>query len=197
MIDLGAQLLNQGHILALPTDTVYGLAVSLHQPAAIARLFELKKRSPEKALPILVSSIEMLKSLVLDIPESAMPLLMAYWPGPLTLVLPKSSKVPDLVTSGKPTVGIRMPNHDYCLALINKVGPLVVTSANISGEPSLLTAKAVKEQFKDQIKWAIETDALGQESSAVVDMSEDPPKILREGVLSAMQIYRVLPSLRD
>ena len=184
MIELGAQILNDGHILALPTDTVYGLAASLSQPAAIARLFDLKKRSSEKALPILVSSIEMLRTLVTDIPEEAMPLLNAHWPGALTVVLPKSSQVPDLVTGGKKTVGVRMPAHPYCLALIEKVGPLVVTSANLSGEPALLTAEEVKKQFKDQVFWAIEEDALGQNSSTVVDLSVTPPQILRPGALA-------------
>lgn len=183
MIELAAQLLNQGHVVALPTDTVYGLAASLKQPKAIKKIFDLKHRASEKALPVMVSSIEMLRPLVIQIPKRAEQVMQYYWPGALTIVLLKSKLLPDEVTQGKPSVAVRIPQHPFCLALLEQAGPLAVTSANRSGAPALVTYDAVKAQFGDHIHYTTQEDAFGKASSTIIDFTQERPVILRQGEL--------------
>lgn len=191
MIKLAAQLLNQGQVVALPTDTVYGLAASLKYPKAIKKIFDLKHRASEKALPVMVSSLEMLRPLVIQIPKTAEQVMQHYWPGALTIVLLKSKLLPDEVTQGKPSVAVRIPQHPFCLALLEQAGPLAVTSANRSGAPALVTYDAVKAQFGDHIQYTIQEDAFGKASSTIIDFTQERPVVLRQGELDLTKILRL------
>ena len=140
-VSLAAQLLRDGRLVAFPTETVYGLGANALDPAAVARIYEAKGRPPTSPLIVHVSSFDMAQSLVTAWPPAAEILARRWWPGPLTLVLPKQPHVPAIVTAGLPTVGIRMPGHPLALALIREAGiPIAAPSANRFSELSPTTA---------------------------------------------------------
>ncbi len=190
------QNLESGRLIAIPTDTVYGIAAFLYDETAISRLYDLKKRSRNKALPVLVDSIDTCLSLVQNVPQSAYRLWDAFWPGPLTLILEKQTHISDLVTAGQSTLAVRMPNHFFCLELLKRVGPLAVTSANISGEQSLNTVAEIEAIFGMSLAFSVpnEEPFLGV-SSSIVDVTRPNPLLLREGSLSFDQLRAVLPTL--
>lgn len=173
------KILKAGGVIGFPTETIYGIGACLNQPQAIGRIFKIKKRPRSKPLPILISNLNQLSQLVSSVPVKAKKLIKENWPGPLTIVLYKSKKVPKLVTGGGSKVGIRMPNHPIALELIKKCGPIVATSANISGKPPALTAKEVKDNLPE-IDYVINGGKvkLGK-ASRVIDLTEKYPKILR------------------
>lgn len=176
-------VLQAGRIIAIPTDTVYGLACDMSNDAAVQKIYELKGRPAEKALPIFIESPEALDDFGAEIRLAARELAQKYWPGPLTLVVRKSSKVPDFVTAGADTVAVRIPNHPAILALLKAFrSPLAVTSANRSGEPEVTSAAEVRALFGDQV---ILTDGeCGRGGvSTIVDTTTEPMKILRQGIL--------------
>ncbi len=126
-----AELIRQGKLAAFPTETVYGLGANALDPAAVAKIFEIKGRPATSPLIVHVSSIDMAREIVSEWTAEAEELAQRYWPGPLTMVLPKSAKIPDIVTAGLPTVGVRMPNHPLALELIEAAGvPIAAPSAN-------------------------------------------------------------------
>lgn len=130
-------ILNVGGLVAVPTETVYGLAGNALDESAVREIYRVKQRPLDKPLAIQLSRVEDIMEYCIEIPKEALVLARKYWPGPLTLVLKKSNKVPDIVTSGQPTVGIRIPNHPVTLELLKQLDyPLAVPSANISGYTS-------------------------------------------------------------
>jgi L-threonylcarbamoyladenylate synthase len=147
-----AALLRAGGVVAFPTETVYGLGANALDAAAVARIYELKGRPATSPLIVHAASIEMARSLVAEWPERAAELAARWWPGPLTLVLTKSAAVPDIVTAGLPTVGVRIPAHPLALELIREAGvPLAAPSANRFTELSPTTAEHVHEAFGDAV----------------------------------------------
>ena len=163
-----------GGVIIFPTETVYGIGTLASNGKGIKRIYEIKKRSPDKPLQILIADLKQAESLALDISPKARELMKKHWPGPLTLVFKARS-------GG--TVGIRMPKHDWLMKLIKETGPLAATSANLSGESEPVSVQEVK----------IEADLLVDggkcklgESSTVLDVSVDPPLILREGKLKGL-----------
>ena len=184
-----AHLLQTGGLVAFPTETVYGLGASIHKPNALRKIFEVKGRPQTNPLIVHVSDIAMADSCV-GVPwsEAALALAEKHWPGPLTLVMEKMFTVPDLVTAGGDTVGIRVPNHPVALELIRLAGvPLAAPSANRSEEISPTTAQHVADSlgpFVDDL-WVIDGGpcAVGIESE-VVDVTGDEPKVLRQGMLA-------------
>lgn len=137
------KVLKSGGVIAFPTETVFGIGALLYQPAAIERIFKIKNRPQNKPLQILVANYRQAKELGMFNKE-ALCLAKKEWPGPLTLIVHKTKKVPKIVNAGGKTVGIRIPAHSRLLALLRQVGPIAATSANITGAPPFLTTKEVK-----------------------------------------------------
>jgi len=188
------EALRHGGVVAIPTDTVYGLAASLARPDALSRIYAIKGRSGDKALPILISDMSQLARLAKRASPAALALAHAFWPGALTIVVPASDTVPDEVTRGVPTVGLRMPANDVALEVIRAAGgALAVTSANRSGEPEARTAAAVIERLGGRIAFVVDGGRSGEApASTVVDASEASIRILRVGAISPEQIHSAL-----
>jgi L-threonylcarbamoyladenylate synthase len=170
------EIIEAGGVIIFPTETVYGIGASIHNESAIKRIFELKKRPLSKPLPVMISNLDQLNELASEIPESAKEYLKE-WPGPLTLVFKKSEKVSDLITSGGKTVAIRMPDHEIALEIIERCGPIVATSANLSGEHAPVSAEEVKIHADVIIDDGI--SAIGT-PSRIIDLSGKQIKIIRE-----------------
>lgn len=178
-----AEILRQGGLVAFPTETVYGLGASALDVEALARVFEVKGRPLFDPLIVHVPGIEQARPLVRQFPELAQTLAARFWPGPLTLVLPKSILVPDLATAGCPTVAVRVPDHPVALELLRLTGvPLAAPSANLFGRISPTTAAHVREQLGDGIDLILDGGPcrVGVEST-VVQLTENRPVLLRPG----------------
>ncbi len=185
-------VLQQGGLVAFPTDTVYGLAAATYSRAAVERLFEAKTREAAKAIAVLVGQIEHLRQLTPGMPEAARILAERFWPGALTLVVPKSPKLPENL-SPYPTIGVRMPDHAFAVALLRRVGPLATTSANLSGQANPLTAQDVLDQLGGRIDLILDGGPCpGGKPSTVVDCTQEPPVVLREGAISPVEIHAAL-----
>ncbi|MES2211193.1 MAG: L-threonylcarbamoyladenylate synthase [Chloroflexota bacterium] len=187
-------VLAKGGVVALPTDTVYGIAVMLTSPGGIERLFHVKNRPPEKGIALLLATAE--QASVVGIPNHASRrLAAAFWPGPLTLVLPRrpGADLPAVLTDGNPTVGVRLPNHACPRALAAALGPLPTTSANRSGGPDSLDVDMVVEQLGARVDLILDGGRTrGVVPSTVVDCTVSPPLVLREGALGSARIQRAL-----
>lgn len=196
-ITQAAEILRFGGLVALPTETVYGLGANALDAAAVARIFEAKQRPTWD--PIIVhiagpvANNSMLEELVTEIPEPAQRLMTAFWPGPLTLLLPRSSAVPDSVTAGRPLVGIRMPAHPVAFELIRRARvPVAAPSANIFGHISPTTAAHVLEDLDGRIDAVLDAGStLHGVESTVLDTSQNPMVIYRPGAISAEQIREI------
>ncbi len=185
-----AELVRRGEVVAFPTETVYGLGASAIDGAAVAQIFTAKGRPSDNPLIVHVADRESLSSVVSVVPQSAEKLIERFWPGPLTLVLPKRETIPGEVTCGLQTVGVRMPAHPVALALIRAAGvPLAAPSANRSGRPSPTAAEHVLEDLAGRIPLVLDggETGLGLEST-VIDMTVDPPVLLRPGGVTLEQI---------
>ena len=177
-------ILRQGGVIALPTDTVYGLAADAGNDEAVGRLFKIKKRPLDMPLPVMIGRIEDLPLVAAEISPLAMEYCRKYFPGALTAIFKKTSLISDEVTSAKGTVGVRIPDHPIALALLNAFGkPLVVTSANISGGKVLTEYESVRRVFGGQLDYIIKGEVKHRKISTIVDFTESPPRILRQGVL--------------
>jgi L-threonylcarbamoyladenylate synthase len=176
----------------LPTDTVYGVAADLWQENAVAALYKAKQRPPDKAIPILLSHFEAIFLVAAEVPETARRLAEAFWPGPLTLTVPKRRLVPEIVSS-LPTIGVRIPDHAATRAVIRACGgALAVTSANRSGEAALLTAQEAAAALAD-VSIVVDGGVCpGGIPSTVVDISGDGFTIVREGPISEAQLRKAL-----
>ena len=183
----GAKLIKSGEIVGMPTETVYGLGADATNPDAIKKVFLAKGRPQDNPLIVHISSMEMMKFVVREIPEFAKNLADKFWPGPLTIVLPKSDNIPDCVSAGLSTVGVRMPNHKAALALIEKSGtPIAAPSANTSGKPSPTTANHVLEDMDGKIPLILDGGMCchGVEST-VISVKDNTVTILRPGFITA------------
>lgn len=192
-----AAILRRGGLVALPTETVYGLGANALDPAAVGRIFAAKQRPAWD--PVIVhiagetANNPMLRDLVAEIPAVASQLIAAFWPGPLTLLLPRSTAVPDAVTAGRPLVGIRMPAHPVAFALIREAGvPVAAPSANLFGHISPTTAQHVLNDLDGRIDAIIDSGPTehGVEST-VLDPTRSPMRIYRPGAITAAQIRAV------
>lgn len=193
------QLLRSGEVIAFPTDTVYGVGAHAFRPEAVAALYAVKNRPMSKAIPILVAQIDDMARVARQVPAIAWNLAERFWPGGLTLVLPCAEKVPSVVTAGGDTVAIRCPDHPIPLALANAIGaPLAATSANLSGQPSPTTARQVVGQLAGRVPLVIDGgECPGGVASTVIDLSTDPPRLLRTGAVSVGELASLLPNLVD
>ncbi|MDO4499975.1 MAG: L-threonylcarbamoyladenylate synthase [Erysipelotrichaceae bacterium] len=190
--ELVKDILLKGGIVAFGTDTVFGLACVYDDIKAIDKVFKAKDREAKKALPMMCSNIEMIDE-VAYVSEDARKIMKAFMPGAITLIYKKKAVIDDYVTSFKDTIGIRIPDDEWILSLIESVGkPLLVTSANISGEPALFKWQDVQRDLGDKIDGLVMKDALGYQSSTIVDCSGENIKILREGPISEKQIIETI-----
>ncbi len=195
-LDLAARLIQAGQVIAAPTDTVYGLVCRVDDPQAIRRLYAVKERPAEKALPVLLAGEEQLPQVVAELPPLARALMARFWPGPLTLVLPARPGLPAVLTGGGATVAVRVPDHPFLRALARRAGPLASSSANRSGEPPARTAQEVLAQLAGRIPLVVDGgEAPGGVASTVVDVTGPTPRILREGPV-AEQVRALLPQER-
>jgi L-threonylcarbamoyladenylate synthase len=186
------QTLQDGGLVAFPTDTVYGLGALIQTPQSILALYTVKGRDAAKAIPLLLGSPGELDQVALAVSRMARRLAERFWPGPLTLVVPKHSSLP-LELSSQATVGVRMPDHPVALALLRVTGPLAVTSANRSGGASTVTAQEVATALGGQIGLVLDGGKTpGGLSSTVVDCTGDVPLIIRQGPISLEELQRAL-----
>ena len=195
-IQRAAQLLTQGELVAIPTETVYGLAADAKNPAAINKIFALKGRPANHPLIVHISGADQLSHWAVDIPDIAYSLAEQFWPGPLTLILNKRSDVPSEVTGGQQTIGLRCPNNALTLALLKQFdGGLAAPSANRFGHISPTTAQHVRDEFGEHAPMILDGGAckIGIEST-IVDLCQIPARILRPGQIS---FTRLQPFLED
>lgn len=193
-LDTAAQVLRSGGIVAFPTETVYGLGANALDSQAVEGIYKAKGRPADNPLIVHIADFNDIDVLAGVIPK-VVPLLMdTFWPGPLTLVMPKSQKIPSIITAELDTVGIRMPSHPIALALIRKAGiPIAAPSANSSGRPSPTLAKHVIDDLSGKVDIIIDggSTLVGVEST-VLDVTADPPVILRPGGVTREQLQRLL-----
>lgn len=194
-LEIASLLLKCGEIVAVPTETVYGLAADATNEEAVAKIFEAKGRPADNPLIIHVSSIDMMKQYTEDIPSIAYRLADNFWPGPLTMVLPKISNVPEIVTAGMDTVAVRIPSNPVIRKIIDLVGkPLAAPSANISGYPSPTMAQHVIDDMNGRISAVVDggTCTVGLESTVISFEGYDSVRILRPGFITPEQLGNVV-----
>lgn len=184
--------LSRGEVVIVPTDTVFGMAADYQNLDAVKKIYELKGRTEEKPLAMLVGSVEMLEEIVEDVRPVHKLLIERFWPGGLTLVFKKKVGVSDLITAGGDRVGVRMPSHQGSLSVIKALGrPIVATSVNKSGQVSLNDVEEIKKEFPGISIMENDGEFLGIEST-VLDLSGEIPKLLREKAISKGLLEEVL-----
>ncbi len=197
-IDRAAALIRAGGLVAFPTETVYGLGANAFDAAAVARIFAAKGRPRQSPLIVHVDSIDMARALVIEWPVAADLLARRHWPGPLTLVLPKQPSIPDIVTAGLATVGLRVPSHPLALALIRAAGvPIAAPSANPFTGLSPTTAEHVRQSLGDAVDMLLDGGpaTVGIEST-VLSLAGGEPVLLRPGVIPLPEIEALIGSVR-
>jgi len=193
-----AELLRAGEVVALPTETVYGVAANALDAQAVAKIFQIKGRPVNNPIIVHVAGNEMAKLCAKKFPPVAEKLSKAFWPGPLTLVLPRVKKIPDNVTAGGETVGIRWPSHPFIQAVIRECGfPLAAPSANLSNQISPTNAEHVRAQLGGRIPLIVDggQSQVGIEST-VLDLTVSPPQILRPGMIHAESLAAVVGNIQ-
>lgn len=186
------EAIKQGEVVAFPTDTVYGLGCDAKNFLALKQIYELKHRPDEKPLILFVASKEKVSEFASEIPQVAKQLMDCFWPGPLTIVLPKKSEVSTHISAGLGTIGLRMPNHPQILRLLKQSElTLATTSANLSGEPAAVCAETVEAVFGDRVV-TLAGHANRQVPSTVIEVTANTYKILREGAISHQEIEHCL-----
>lgn len=191
------ELLKKGKLVAIPTETVYGLAASAYNEEAVENIFIAKGRPNDNPLIVHIADEKPLSDIAKEIPETASICMKAFWPGPFTAVVPKSDKIPLAVSGGLETVAIRMPKHPVARAIIKAAGvPLAAPSANLSGSPSPTTAQHVIEDLMGRVDAIVSGDdsKVGVEST-VVTFAANPPRLLRPGGITVEQLKELLPDL--
>lgn len=196
-VEEGISILKQGGIVAFPTDTVYGLGACASNQQAVERVYRVKERPQNIALPLLLARTSQISEVAEPVPQIAWLLAKKFLPGALTLVLHKSNSVPDIITAGGITVAIRIPAHPIPVALAEGLGaPIVGTSANLSGKPSAATADEVYSQFGDKIDLVIDGGRCpGGRESTIVDVTKETPVVLREGAIARKELKQVCGSI--
>jgi len=190
-------ILKKGGVVAYPTDTVYGLGACMTDTVAVDKIFQVKGRPKGMALPVLLANRTQIEDIVTSLSPAAQRLIDEFFPGALTIILPKSAFVPDVITGGGGTVAFRIPNHPIPIALIKGIGkPIVGTSANLSGQPSTLTAAEVHTQIGDKIDMVIDGGRCpGGIESTVIDLSGNKPVVRRQGAISIEKLRGILPDI--
>lgn len=185
LLDRAVEILNRGGIIVFPTDTVFGIGCRIDSEMAVKRVFEIKGRVREKAVPVLVNIIEMAREYAQVSDEIEEKLMKKYWPGALTIVmLVKNGKVSENVTGGRETVGLRMPDNELVLELIRRIGvPIIGTSANLSGERSVYDSRDLDPKVMELVDLVIEGKCELKQGSTVIDVTKHPWEIMRQGAV--------------
>jgi len=195
-VERGVSVLKDGGIVAFPTDTVYGLGAGIGIAHAVERVYQVKKRPRTMPLPLLLSDISQIDEVAGSVPKAAWLLADRFLPGALTLVLARSPSLPETITGGGKTVAVRIPNHPIPIALARGLGtPIVGTSANLSSQPSALTASEVYAQLGDKVELIIDGGRCPGRESTIVDLSGETPVILREGAIPGEELQKLCPDL--
>ena len=188
----GQQILQAGGVIAFPTDTVYGLGCLVTETDSIDHLFEIKGRDTNKAIAVLIGNVDHLTRVTVALGDSARRLAKEFWPGALTLIVPRHPGLPTNL-SPLPTIGVRMPNHAFAQSLLQINGPLATTSANLSGLPSPVTAQDVLDQLADRVDLVLDGGPCpGGVPSTVIDCTGTELRILREGAITRETLERAL-----
>ena len=181
----------EGKLVAFPTETVYGVGIQFDNKEALDNLMEAKNRDYSKAITLMVSKKEDIEKYAY-VSDDTRKIINAFMPGMITLVFNKKESVNDLMTHGKQTIGIRIPDSQFVLELLEKAGPMLVTSANLSNHPNTTTTKEVLEQLDGRIDMVVDGVANSTTASTVVDVTSEDIKILREGIITLKDIEEVL-----
>ena len=194
-IDLAADVLRSGGVVALPTETFYGLAADATQPQAVAKLNRLKQKDVATPTLLLAADSAQARSVALTLPDGFDEFADAFWPGPLTLILPRAAHIPDEVTGGGETVGVRVPGLLLPQRIAAALGsPITGVSANLHREPAPRTAAEVAASFDDRLDLILDAGPTpGGAPSSLIDLTQDPPRLLREGILRREALERVRP----
>ncbi len=188
-----ARAVRAGQLVVLPTDTVYGLGCDAFSAAAVSSLLEAKRRGPDLPVPVLVGSWSTIDGLVLGVPATARALLEAFWPGGLSLVLPHAPSLGWDLGHTKGTVMLRMPLHPVALDLLREIGPMAVSSANISASPPAASAAEALAQLGESVAVYLDGGPSGEPvASTIVDLTGAEPRVLREGAVSVADVQEVL-----
>ena len=191
------KLLRNGGVVAFPTDTLYGLGADFSSLSAVQRIIDIKGRPEHMGLPLLLSDPTQLSLVAMEVPEGVEILMRRFWPGALTLLVPRTSAVQDLVTGGRDSVAVRVPDHPVPRALAQGLGrPVTGTSANLSGQPAALTAGEVQRQLSTAVDLVIDGGVVPQGvQSTIVDATGPVLKLLRPGAISLSAIRAVYPGV--
>ena len=198
LLEVGGEVIARGGLVVLPTDTLYGVACDPFNPSAVDALFRAKQRGRDLPLPVLVHTWRQAIGLVEEVTEQAQALIAAWWPGPLTLVLREAAGIGWDLGDARGTVAVRMPKHDFALALTQRTGPLAVSSANRSGQPTPREVPAVVAQLGAHVGVFFDAGpAPDGPASTILDLSGPRPRLLREGAIPADEIERTLEEPLD
>jgi L-threonylcarbamoyladenylate synthase len=192
-VDAAVAALQRGELVVLPTDTVYGIGAEAFDGTAVAALLAAKGRGRDMPVPVLVGSWHTIDGLVYSVPDAARELIQAFWPGALSLVVRQAPSLQWDLGDAYGTVMLRMPLHPIAIELLREVGPMAVSSANISGRPAAVTAADAREQLGDLVEVYLEGGTSAQQAaSTIVDLTGAQPKVLRQGPVTAAAIADVL-----
>ncbi len=195
-VEAAALAVQQGELVVLPTDTVYGIGADAFDPVAVRDLLAAKGRGREMPPPVLVSAATTLDALAVRVPDYARALVEAFWPGPLTLVCHQQSSLQWDLGDTRGTVAVRMPDHEVALAILERTGPLAVSSANKTGMPAATDAVQAAEMLGDDVAVVVDAGTSpGGEASTIVDVTGDQGRVLRRGALSLDQLNEALEPL--
>lgn len=192
MVKKAAELIKQGKIVVFPTETVYGIGTNGLDEKAVRKLYEVKQRPLDKPISLLVSNMEMVNKIAKDITELEYKIMEKFFPGPLTIILRKQDIVPNIITAGQDTVGVRMPSGEVARKLVENAGvPIAAPSANISGRPSGTNLQEIKKHFQGNVDFFIDggDSELGI-ASTIIQVVDGEIKILRQGNITLDQIKK-------
>jgi len=191
-----SRAVQRGALVVLPTDTVYGIGADAFDPDAVKALLEAKGRGRDMPPPVLISAATTLDAIATDVPGYARALVDAFWPGPLTLVCTQQSSLQWDLGDTRGTVAVRMPDHDVAIELLERTGPLAVSSANLTGRPAATDAEQAEEMLGERVDIIVDAgEAPGKEASTIVDVTGSQGRVLRRGALSIEELNAVLEPL--
>jgi len=192
-------ILREKGLIVYPTETFYGLGADIFLCKAIQKVYHLKKRDPSKPLPVVISNLDMLEDVAMDLHPAYKPLISAFWPGPLTVILRACSRVPDALRGPSGSIGIRLTGYKWLRTLVRNASfPLTATSANISGEAEIADPKEAIRLFAGRVDLIVDGGKTkGFLPSTVVDLTGEKPRLVREGSISLLQLREFLPTLSD
>lgn len=191
-IERVVEFLNDGQVIAYPTETIYGLGADVLNRKAVKKIYDLKSRDYGLPVSILIADLKMLREIVADVPEGALALMRKFWPGPLTILFPASDVIPKGLVTNTGKVGIRISSHPVAAAIVEGFGrPITTTSANLSGFPPSLSVKHVQKYFGDKLPCIVDGgECEPSRGSTVVDMAEETMRIVRDGAIPAEEVIK-------